>query len=176
MFEKLIFIYNSLIGRSAFPLYALRYIRRNLIRINAGVRRTHRCARPARRTAELTALTAVWMLVNSCDRSPVADGTFRCSANTNRVRVMQLESNAGGSYCWDVITSAADCCDRDNCICARKKKNGKTVRHGKENGVRFPLREIWPGGGGSSSPRNLSGPPPPSTALPPKNVTERKTS
>jgi len=59
----------------------------------------YRCASPALRTAELTALTAVWMLVSSWVRSPVADGTFFCSANTYRVSVMQFESNAGGSYC-----------------------------------------------------------------------------
>lgn len=50
---------------------------------------------PAFRTAELTAFTAVCMLLRSCVKSPVASGTLRCSANTNLVKVMQLESNAG---------------------------------------------------------------------------------
>jgi len=63
------------------------------------IRYAYSCVSPALRTAELTALTAVWMLVNSWVRSPVTDGTFFCSANTNRVSVMQFESNAGGSYC-----------------------------------------------------------------------------
>lgn len=47
---------------------------------------------PAFLTAELTAFTAVCMLFSSWLRSPVADGTLRCSASTNLVRVMQSES------------------------------------------------------------------------------------
>jgi hypothetical protein len=35
------------------------------------------------------------MLLRSCVKSPVAAGTLRCSARTNLVKVMQLESNAG---------------------------------------------------------------------------------
>lgn len=50
---------------------------------------------PAFRTAELTAFTAVCMLLRSCVKSPVASGTLRCSSKTNLVKVMQLESNAG---------------------------------------------------------------------------------
>lgn len=47
---------------------------------------------PAFLTAELTAFTAVCMLFKSWLRSPVAVGTFRCSASTNLVRVIQSES------------------------------------------------------------------------------------
>lgn len=50
---------------------------------------------PAFLTAELTAFTAVCMEFRSCDKSPVAVGTFRCSAKTNRVNVMQSESKDG---------------------------------------------------------------------------------
>jgi hypothetical protein len=35
------------------------------------------------------------MLFKSCVKSPVAVGTLFCSAKTNLVKVMQLESNAG---------------------------------------------------------------------------------
>lgn len=49
-------------------------------------------AMPAFLTAELTAFTAVCMLLSSWLRSPVADGTLRCSASTNLVSVMQSES------------------------------------------------------------------------------------
>jgi hypothetical protein len=56
---------------------------------------THSLAIPAFLTAELTAFTAVWMLFKSCVKSPVAVGTLFCSAKTNLVKVMQLESNAG---------------------------------------------------------------------------------
>jgi hypothetical protein len=47
---------------------------------------------PAFRTAELTALTADWRLLSSWVRSPVAPGTFLCSASTYRVKVMQFVS------------------------------------------------------------------------------------
>lgn len=50
---------------------------------------------PARRTALDMAFTAVSMAVISCVRSPVAVGNFRCSANRNRVNVIQSVSMAG---------------------------------------------------------------------------------
>lgn len=53
---------------------------------------TYNLAIPAFLTAELTAFTAVCMLTSNCVRSPVANGTFLCSARTNLVRVIQLES------------------------------------------------------------------------------------
>ena len=53
---------------------------------------TYRFEIPARRTAELTALTADWMELRSCVRSPVAPGILRCSARTYLVSVMQFVS------------------------------------------------------------------------------------
>ena len=47
---------------------------------------------PALRTAVEMAFTAVQIAVMSCVRSPVALGCLRCSANTNRVSVMQSVS------------------------------------------------------------------------------------
>lgn len=62
----------------------------------------HILAIPAFLTAELTAFTAVCMLFSSWVRSPVADGTLRCSARTKRVSVMQSESK---DWPLDVIFS-----------------------------------------------------------------------
>lgn len=42
---------------------------------------------PAFLTADDTALTAVWIKLMSCEKSPVAEGCFFCSANINLVRV-----------------------------------------------------------------------------------------
>lgn len=43
---------------------------------------------PAFLTADDTALTAVCIKLMSCEKSPVAEGCFFCSANINLVRVM----------------------------------------------------------------------------------------
>lgn len=62
--------------------------------INLTVKQTtYNWAIPAFRTAELTALIAVWMQFSNCDKSPLAPGWFFCSASTNRVRVIALASN-----------------------------------------------------------------------------------
>ncbi len=61
---------------------------------------------PAFRTAELTALIAVWMQFNSCDKSPLASGCFFCSASTNRVRVIALASKV---WPWLVIVVSFAC-------------------------------------------------------------------
>ena len=53
---------------------------------------THNLAMPAFLTAEETALTDVWMAFKSCVSSPVAPGTFRCSASTKRVSVIEFVS------------------------------------------------------------------------------------
>lgn len=52
----------------------------------------YKLAIPARRTAELTALTADWMLLSNCVRSPVASGVRLCSASTYLVKVIQFVS------------------------------------------------------------------------------------
>lgn len=78
---------------------------------------THMLAMPAFLTAELTAFTAVWMLLRSCVRSPVADGTLRCSASTNLVSVMQSESRI---VFFDVIAL--------ECPGTEREKNGAELQ------------------------------------------------
>ena len=80
-----------------FILYFLFFM---LWKLNKEILYTYMLAMPAFLTAELIAFTAVCILFRSCVRSPVAVGTFRCSASTNRVKVMQLESK---EVSFDVI-------------------------------------------------------------------------
>ena len=61
---------------------------------------SYSCAIPAFLTAELIAFTALWMAVSRVVKSPVAPGTFLCSARMKRVSVIQSVSMA----CPDILS------------------------------------------------------------------------
>lgn len=63
---------------------------------------TYSLAMPALRTADPTALMAVWMQLTSCERSPEAPANFFCSASTKRVSVIAFASKA--VPCWVIVT------------------------------------------------------------------------
>lgn len=82
---------------------------------------THSLATPAFLTAEETAFTDVWIAFSSCVSSPVASGNFLCSANKNRVKVMQLVSIA-----WDIVWSMR-----------KKSQNLKNIKSRRSDGERM---------------------------------------